>query len=113
MYNMGYTIYRIRKYTLGSNRIIVIKIVNQISNVFLYPNPKGKFNISIDLVDVKYFSLTLTNNLAEVIFNEKIKNNDAIYNKIIDLSDYPGGIYTLNIITSTQNLSQKIVLIKF
>ena len=66
----------------------------------MYPNPTKENLSGIDLVDVKYFVWQLTNNLAEVIFNEKIKNNDTIYNKTIDLSDYPGGIYTLNITTS-------------
>ncbi|WP_299888905.1 T9SS type A sorting domain-containing protein [uncultured Lacinutrix sp.] len=84
---------------------------NEIKDVKLYPNPSsnGIFQIR---VDEKYSSIEIAVNSisGQSVLSEKFQN---ITNKVsVDLSNYPSGIYILNIIADGKVLSTKKAIVR-
>jgi hypothetical protein len=84
-------------------------VVNNLSDISIYPNPSsGKFIILFDDTMDPYAGIKIYNimgNLVLEIRNSKTKDE-------IDLSDYPNGIYILTVTTGKELRKQKIVIQK-
>ncbi len=78
------------------------------SEVKVYPNPtNGVFNV--DYVNVK--TITVTNTLGMVIYNEKIEGISS-GTKSIDLSTFTNGIYFITVSNEKGSYNQKLILNK-
>jgi ligand-binding sensor domain-containing protein len=95
---------------------ITISIIDNIEditdnvNINVFPNPsKGIFNISISGLN-NNFDLTIFNIQGQIILKEKLNNVSAKYNKQLDVSDYPKGIYFLKFINKDIIQFKKIVI---
>ncbi len=103
-------------YGCQSADTITISIIDNIEditdnvNINVFPNPsKGIFNISINGLN-NNFDLTIFNIQGQTILKEKLNNVSTKYNKQLDVSDYPKGIYFLKFINKDIVCFKKIVI---
>jgi len=80
-------------------------------NLNIYPNPtKGLFNISFIAEKVDNFEITIVDAFGKLVYQEDKQDFIGEYTKQVDLSDFPKGIYTLQIRTKNSFVSKRIVL---
>jgi len=96
--------------TLSSNRITAGDI--QLGkNLNIYPNPtRGLFNISFIAEKVDNFEITIVDAFGKLVSQEDKQDFIGVYNKQVDLSDSPRGIYMLQLKTQNSLVSKRIVL---
>lgn len=81
---------------------------NEALSAKVYPNPNsGMFNVSISSSDVKIQTLTLSDILGNVVWQENVsdRNNHEID---VDVTGMPPGIYFLNINTTERTFTRKL-----
>jgi hypothetical protein len=77
----------------------------------VYPNPtRGLFNISFIAEKVDNFEITIIDAFGKLVFQEEKQDFIGEYTKQVDLSDYPRGIYMLQIRTQNSFVRKRIVL---
>ena len=80
-------------------------------NLSVYPNPtRGLFNISFVSEKIDDFEITLIDAFGKLIIQEDKKDFIGELTKQVDLSEYPRGIYMLQIKTRNSFVSKRIVL---
>jgi hypothetical protein len=80
-------------------------------NLKIYPNPtRGLFNISFIAEKVDNFEITIVDAFGKLVSKEDKKDFIGEYTKQVDLSDFPRGIYMLQIRTQDSFVSKRIVL---
>lgn len=76
-----------------------------------YPNPNnGKFNLSFSLKEKANTNITILNMEGKNIYSEKLDNFTGTYDKEIDISKNPKGVYFVKIEQGTHSQLKKIVL---
>ena len=96
--------------TLSANRIIAGDI-DLASNLNIYPNPtSGIFNISFVSEDIDTFEITIFDAFGKIISQEDRQDFIGEYVKLVDLSNWPRGIYMVQIQTQDSFVSKRIVL---
>jgi hypothetical protein len=105
----GFTSYNTFQ-TLSSNRITAGDI--QLGeNLNIYPNPtRGLFNISFIAAKVDNFEIAIIDAFGKLVFQEDKQDFIGEYTKQVDLSDFPRGIYMLQIRNQNSFVSKRIVL---
>ncbi len=78
-------------------------------NLIVYPNPsKGLFNVEFNSNE-SASTLTISNLLGEVILKKEIlQSSNGNFDTQIDLSNYPNGIYLIDLHAANQNVIQRI-----
>jgi len=78
------------------------------STLNIYPNPaSGIFTISFDnLYDISL--ITITNMLGQNLYNENVPANNIHFEKQIDVSSFPKGIYLIKLIGNNFNKTYKL-----
>jgi len=105
----GFTSYTTFK-TLSSNRITSGDIQLGV-NLNIYPNPtKGLFNISFIAEKVDNFEITIADAFGKLVSQEDKQDFIGEYTKQVDLSNFPRGIYMIQISTQNSFVSKRIVL---
>lgn len=80
-------------------------------NMNFYPNPSnGKFNLSFDLKQKGNTEITILNIEGKKIYSEKLGDFSGSYNKEIDISKNPKGVYFVRIEQGSHSQLKKIVL---
>ncbi len=80
-------------------------------NLNIYPNPtRGFFNISFIAEKVDNFEITIVDAFGKLVSHEDKQDFIGEYTKQVDLSDYPRGIYMVQIKTQDSFVSKRIVL---
>jgi len=96
--------------TLSSIRISAGD-TEMVNNLNIYPNPtSGMFNISFITEEVVDLKLMIVDAYGKTIL---IENNDIFigeYTKQVDLSEYPKGIYMVQIRTNNSFITKRIVV---
>ena len=81
------------------------------SSIEVFPNPtSGVINVVLTNTIHNTTTIKLTNILGEVFYLEGLTNFNGQYNKEIDLSKNPKGIYFLEISSPTNTFTKKIIL---
>ena len=82
-----------------------------IDNLNIYPNPtRGLFNISFVSDDIVTLELLVLNASGKVIMIENKEMFVGEYTKQVDLSEYPKGIYMVQIRTNNSFITKRIVV---
>jgi len=76
-----------------------------IENLKVYPNPTND-NAMIEVGTLNPFTLTVTNMMGQVMFTGKGQGANVKLN----VSDYPAGIYVVNVKTAHASASQKLIV---
>jgi len=77
----------------------------------VYPNPtRGLFKISFIAEKIDNFEITIVNAFGKLVSQEEKQSFIGEYTKQVDLSDYPRGIYMVQIRTSDSFVSKRIVV---
>jgi hypothetical protein len=96
--------------TLSGSRITAGD-VDLAVNLNVYPNPtRGLFNINFISDELDNFELLIVDAFGKVIIQESKKDFIGEYTKQVDLSEYPRGIYMVQIKTENSFVSKRIVL---
>ena len=96
--------------TLSSNRITAGD-VNLMNNLNVYPNPtRGLFNISFIAEKIDNFEIIIVDAFGKLVSQEEKQDFIGEFTKQVDLSDYPRGIYMIQIRTNDSFISKRIVL---
>tara|TARA_X000000368_G_scaffold357402_1_gene299779 strand:+ start:801 stop:1235 length:435 start_codon:yes stop_codon:yes gene_type:complete len=102
----GYNIFK----TLSSNRIMAEDVELGVS-LNVYPNPtRGVFNINFVSEEIDNFEISITDAFGQLAFHEDRKEFVGEYTKKVDLSNWPRGIYMVQIRTQDLFVSKRIVL---
>lgn len=90
---------------VGENKLML-------DQINFYPNPStGKFNLSFSSPDKKETEVNILNIEGKTIYHEKISNFLGYYDKEIDISSNPKGIYFLKI-SQGQNAQTKKIMVE-
>ena len=109
-YNSGWTAWDTITTLPGSNRILAGDI-SEVVNLNIYPNPtRGLFKISFVSEEIDNFKIIIFDAFGKVIFNEEKQDFVGEYTKMVDLSNWPRGIYMGQIRTRNSFVSKRIVL---
>jgi len=97
------------KFTDSTNSAIE-KLPATNSILTIYPNPtNGNFTITLNVQSVKDVEINLQNVLGQKIFAKKLNKFSGKYQKVIDLTSYPKGIYLLNATIGEHTVHEKVV----
>jgi len=82
-------------------------------NFNVYPNPTKDFiNVSFDNENLQDIEIDFYNVLGKKVYSEKLNNFSGSYEKNIDFSRMPEGIYFLKMKTENGSINKKVLLIK-
>jgi hypothetical protein len=96
--------------TLSGSRITAGD-VDLAVNLNVYPNPtRGLFNINFISEELDNFEVLIVDAFGKVIIQESKKDFIGEFTKQVDLSEYPRGIYLVQIKTENSFVSKRIVL---
>jgi hypothetical protein len=80
-------------------------------NMKFYPNPNnGKFNLSFSLKEKGTTDVTILNMEGKSIYSEKLKDFTGTYDKEIDISKNPKGVYFVRIEQGAHSQLKKIIM---
>ena len=81
------------------------------NKITIYPNSSNsEFNINFYSKNRNKLQIKVLNTFGQEIKNDIWNTNSGVSNRLIDLSNYPKGIYFLYIQSETESLSQKLIL---
>jgi hypothetical protein len=81
--------------------------------ISLYPNPaSGIIHLDINSLNSYYFELKIINANSITVYTEKTNNFNGNYNRMIDVSALPEGVYCMQIITGNGTFTDKVVIVK-
>ena len=96
--------------TLSSNRIMAEDVELGVM-LNIYPNPtRGLFNINFISEEVDNFEISIVDAFGQIVLHEDRKEFVGEYTKKVDLSNWPRGIYMVQIKTKDSYVSKRIVL---
>ena len=79
----------------------------------VYPNPtEGILNLSLNNFTGDQIQLAIYSELGQLVYNDQISDNNAegYWNKTIDISHLPRGIYLLNVTSDDQTATKRVVV---
>jgi hypothetical protein len=91
--------------TLNITVLGIEVISNQMANV--YPNPSNG-NLTIEIIDQKFKSISIVNVLGEEILNQPIYSSE----EKIDLNAFAEGIYYIKLSSPKKEFVSKIILLR-
>ncbi|MCF8297708.1 MAG: T9SS type A sorting domain-containing protein [Saprospiraceae bacterium] len=83
----------------------------KVEEMNFYPNPNnGKFKLSFELDSKDKTVVSIFDESGKRVYLEEIQDFTGIYNKEIDLSGEPKGIYFINVNQDKKSLTKKIIV---
>ncbi len=83
----------------------------ELSSLNFYPNPSnGKFNLSFNLKEKGNTDITVLNMEGKKVYSEKLNDFTGAYDKEIDISKNPKGVYFVRVEQGQHSQLKKIVL---
>jgi len=90
---------------------VVVEEVEIGINLNIYPNPtRGLFNISFVSDEINDFEINIVDAFGKTISHEYKQQFIGEYTKLVDLSNWPRGIYLVQIRTQDSFVTKRIVL---
>lgn len=116
----NYSVTVISKFGCENNDSISVEFLNCTGineydklNMSVYPNPSnGIFNLSLLSDANKYMSIRIVNTAGKTIYSKDRLSVSGKETQIIDISDYPDGIYSISVSSNGFAETKKIVLKK-
>ncbi len=82
-----------------------------LEDLVIYPNPATDWlNIRLSLTDSKILKVELLSAQGQTLFSDQVENHSGSYEKPIDLSGFPKGVYILHVKTDRSMVTRKIVI---
>tara|TARA_B100001540_G_C15341169_1_gene432518 strand:- start:205 stop:582 length:378 start_codon:yes stop_codon:yes gene_type:complete len=96
----------------GGSRIIVEDVVDLLNiDLNIYPNPtRGLFNITFVSEEINDFEINIVDAFGQMVSREDKQQFIGEYTKLVDLSNWPRGIYIVQIKTQDSIVSKRLVL---
>ncbi|MBQ8760791.1 MAG: T9SS type A sorting domain-containing protein, partial [Bacteroidales bacterium] len=78
---------------------------NGVSGMMIYPNPtQGDLNINAEAMT----RIVITNALGQVMYDQEVSAD----NKVINMSEYEGGVYMVRIVTENGVAIERVTVVK-
>ncbi|MBQ8759933.1 MAG: T9SS type A sorting domain-containing protein, partial [Bacteroidales bacterium] len=78
---------------------------NGVSGMMIYPNPtQGDLNINAEAMT----RIVITNALGQVMYDQEVSTD----NKVINMSEYEGGVYMVRIVTENGVAIERVTVVK-
>ncbi len=91
----------------------VQSLSNSLSNIKIYPNPgSGLFNLSYSLSNAGNISISIIDELGQVVYTNAEHRSAGQTNEQINLENLSAGIYSLRLQTSSGIMVKKLVVMK-
>ena len=79
-------------------------------NIIISPNPSdGNIILEMNSLLTDNYIIEIRNLLGQVVYDEKIENQDS-YKKHIDISSYGKGTYLISVSNTERRLTKKIII---
>ncbi|MFN8114507.1 MAG: T9SS type A sorting domain-containing protein [Bacteroidia bacterium] len=92
---------------VGINEIPAFNSNNQL---FVYPNPSNNnINIIFKAKELDNYNLEIYNMLGQVVYKKDLGKTFGEHNEMVDVSNYSEGMYIINLISSKEILSTKVI----
>ena len=115
--NRGVNFYRIkateRNGTIKYSSILKVNLLRNGYNVTIYPNPvKGnQFSIQLENLDKAVYSLSLMNEVGQVVYNKTINHDGRTATFTVDLpTSLKKGIYNLQLNNNQQRINKSLII---
>jgi hypothetical protein len=83
----------------------------QMNEMKFFPNPSdGKFNLSFNLTDKGDTKIQVLNNEGKVVYTEQLFEFTGPYDRELDISEFPKGVYFVRVEQNQHAQVKKIVL---
>lgn len=84
--------------------------VTFISDLKVFPNPtsNGVINLQFNYNNEEEITVRIYNLIGKEVLSEKTPSSNGFYEKTVDLSDYPKGIYIVEISNGTQKQTKRV-----
>jgi len=80
------------------------------NKISIFPNPStGIFTVSSQMTEVGNYTIKVSDIFGRVVF-EKSASSDGRVNEVIDLSDLPGGVYIVELLSEKGTMKEKLNL---
>ena len=77
----------------------------------VYPNPNsGVFTTSFNVTNTDNYTVKITNELGQIVYEEKLDNFSGTYSKKIDIASYRKGVYMLSVSNSKNETVKKVLV---
>jgi len=97
--------------TMTSYSSVANNILSDDDEFRLYPNPNtGKFNVEMSIPGTGSVELRLTNILGRQLYYDRTMPIHKYYKRQFNLSNYPAGVYTLQLITDQKLITRQVIL---
>jgi len=81
------------------------------NRVSVYPNPTtGIFTVSAQSADFDDYTIKVTDIFGRKVFEKSANANATFINEVVDLSDYPAGIYIVELVSDQGTFKKKLNL---
>lgn len=86
-------------------------IYNPLYDLSIYPNPNsGKFNVKFSSESAEDITITATDLIGQVVYQQKFEGVSGDFNQELNLSNMPKGVYLVNIETAYSKINKKVVV---
>ncbi|MBX7240604.1 MAG: T9SS type A sorting domain-containing protein [Bacteroidia bacterium] len=84
--------------------------VTFISDLKVYPNPtsNGIFTLEFNFNNEEEITVRIYNLIGKEVLSEKTTSSSGVYDKTVNLSDYPKGIYIVEISNGSQKQTKRV-----
>lgn len=80
-------------------------------DLVIYPNPTTDLlNIRLTLTDTRTLTIELMSARGQILFSDEVQNQQGRYEKSIDLTSLPKGIYMMHLKSDQSTVTRKIVV---
>jgi PKD repeat protein len=96
---------------VGSSGDISINLLS--NSLEIFPNPNdGKFDIIISTLEDGKAEVKLYNNLGKLMFTTEVYTSSTDNRFSFDCSNYPSGVYYMNVRAGNETMKRKLVIVK-
>ena len=91
----------------GENEII------KNNNLAVFPNPTdGLTQLRFSNFETADLEIIVTDVASQVLYNRSVKEFNGVFHESFDLTDYPAGMYFIQVVQGNQSWTEKVVLQK-
>ena len=87
------------------------KEIKNNNNLSVFPNPTdGLTQLRFFNSETKDIEINMTDVAGQIIYNRSVKEFNGVFHESFDLTDYPAGMYFIQVVQGAESWTEKVVL---